>query len=230
MSRQERADSRRREIEAQQRERESKERHQLRDAIRARLAEVPASWRQQYRRLLRQHGVDPSSSIAHLSLEPLKARRQLLPPATSYLHMRNPNHPSFVEERAVWAEVKRQATRSENKQTCGNKRAVSPSLYYFPDKPNIARIAPHNLVTLGFADGHTECVNVRWLKTLLKNGQTVAPSYQRDAYGDHWAEMRVDTEGRGPVRVPLWLLEKATGTRWAPTKQRLQPPHETRYK
>ena len=85
-------------------------------------------------------------------------------------------------------------------------------------------------MSLVLPDGRRECVNVHVLHKLHRSGFVLAQSYQRDAHGDHWAEMLVDTEKLGPVRVPLWLLAKATGNEWTVPKVRRNPPHETTYR
>lgn len=197
--------------------------------IQQRLAEVPASWRQRYRALLAEHGLTPGASIASLTLPALRARVALLPPRPVYVHMRNAQHPSLPEPRVWNVTIRKTRSRASNKQTCSNRATFSPSLMMVPDRPNIAKIHPRNLVVLHLPNGHEECVNVQALRQLHKNGFVLAQTYQRDAHGDHWAEMLVDTYSSGPVRVPLWLLERATGMDWELTVPRRKPPHETTY-
>ncbi|MEC7098161.1 MAG: hypothetical protein VXW74_01795 [Candidatus Thermoplasmatota archaeon] len=143
--------------------------------------------------------------------------------------MRNKSHPSIPEPRVLKVASRDHFLRSTNKRHCRNSSALSPTLLMFPDTPNIARVKPSNLLTLSLPDGHVECVNKNALRRLHRNGFVLAQSYQRDAHGDHWAEMLVDTQQHGTVRVPLWLLEEATGEEWGIPSQRRQPPHETTY-
>lgn len=222
--------SRARTVEAQRRARDASYCVWARGAIRQRLAEVPPLWRRRYAFLLTAHDLRADASLAHVhSRDNLQRRVALLPPQTVYVHMRNPAHPSLPEPRVLRVVRRAQHTRGDNKQACGNRRAFSLSTYTFPDRPNVAKLAPSNVLGLEMADGHMECVNTRVLRKLIRTGHVFALSYQRDARGDHWAEMRVDTERSGTVRLPLWLLEEATGEVWAPGPTRLKPPHETQY-
>lgn len=197
--------------------------------IRARLAEVPAGWRARYAELLRAEGLDPRLRPEAAPAAELAARRRLLPPAPVYVHYTNKHNPSLPEPRALKATLRGRHSRQGNKADCGNARAMSPRNLEFPARPNVARVKPDNLVMFTLPDGHRECVNLRWLLAVHRKMGVMAKSYQKDASGDAWAEMRVDTETRGPFRVPLWLLNQAAGLALAPGELRIQPPWETRY-
>lgn len=215
-------------VEAQQKERNRTERAALRERIHNRLRQVPELWRARYRTLLEQHhlSTDPArvTSLAHL-----KARVDLLPPSTVYIHFRNVHHPSIPEPRALDVKARGGFLRATNKRHCSNTHALSSSLFTFPVSPNVAKVKPDNLLSLVLPNGHTECVNVNTLRKLHRNGFVLSNSYQRDAHGDHWAEMLVDTHRHGTIRVPLWLLKRATNTEWKVPSNRRQPPHETTY-
>ena len=101
---------------------------------------------------------------------------------------------------------------------------VQPEHYTFPDRPNVAKLAPQSSAWrwptgtgvrqhpgAAQADPHGHCSPSR-------------ASATRGGIGSRC----VDTE-RGCVRLPLWLLEEATGEVWAPGPTRLKPPHETQY-
>lgn len=221
---------RRRISEAQRQSRDAADREAARERIRTRLSEVPESWRRRYHTLLANDGVNPRASLSHISsLDNLRRRVHFLPPKTVYVHMRNRAHPSLPEPRVTKVVVRERFQRATNKRHCDNASAFSPSLLTFPTSPNIARIKPSNLLSLSLPNGHTECVNKNVLRKLHKSGFVLAQSYQRDAHGDHWAEMLVDTHQQGTVRVPLWLLEEATGETWNVPSHRRPPPHETTY-
>jgi hypothetical protein len=226
----ERVGSRQRYLEMQRLRREQEKREEYRDRIRERLEEVPAEWNRRYRRLLQQHNLRPSADVARVhSVDALRTRTMLLPPALTYVHMRNERHPSAPERRVVSAYLRRDASRSDNKRDCANQRAMSKALLRFPERPNVARIAPKNLLMMTLEDGHKECVNLQWILAAHKNGQSISRSYQRDAHGDDWAELRLDTERLGQIRLPFWILNKATGLDLKPTTERILPPIETRY-
>ena len=217
-------------LEAQQKERERTERAALRERIHSRLRQVPELWRAQYRNLLEQHNLSTSADLARItSLAHLKARADLLPPSTVYVHFQNAHHPSIPEPRAVNVEARGAFLRATNKRHCSNTHALSSSLFTFPESPNVAKVKPHNLLLLVLPSGHKECVNVNALRKLHRNGFVLSNSYQRDAHGDHWAEMLVDTHRHGTIRVPLWLLKRATNTEWKIPSPRRQPPHQTVY-
>lgn len=208
--------------------RERKERAKAKKDIAERLEEVPESWRQRYRRLLADRGI--GASAAHVtSLEQLRTRVQLLPPRPVYVHMRNADHPSLPEPRVLAAMTRDRFERGDNKRDCSNTSALSPSTFLFPERANVARVKPSNLLALALPGGHVECVNVNALRKLHKHGYVLAQSYQRDARGDHWPEMLADTHKSGTVRVPLWLLEEATGQAWPLPALRRAPPHDTTY-
>ena len=225
-----RANARQGVLESQRLEREHRERERHRERITDRLGEVPTEWRRRYRNLLQEHNLRPTADIDHVhSVDALRKRAMLLPPSLTYVHMRNETHPSEPEPRVVNAHLRRTMSRSDNKRDCHNQRAMSKALLMFPERPNVARVAPKNLLMMTLEDGHEECVNLQWILVAHKNGQSIARSYQRDAYGDDWAELRLDTERLGQVRLPFWILNKATGLDLKPTTARIQPPSETRY-
>lgn len=204
------------------------ERARLREAIRVRLAEVPASWRKRYEELVVERGLAGKASLERLSLASLRTRHALLPPRTEYVHMTNAKHPSLPEARVTDVRLCERRSPQRNREKCNNKSAFSMRTLTFPERANISRIKPANLLELHVA-GRTECVHLGTVVALHRRGYTFAPSYQRDARGDEWAEMRIDTHHHGTVRLPLWLVTRATGRVFAPTSTRLLPPHETRY-
>ena len=221
---------RERAIEEASRKRDAETRRKLRNTIELRLAEVPVTWRTRYHTLLRDQNINPNANLSHVTnLDSLKTRVALLPPKTVYVHMTNAKHPSLPEARVVHATIRTDYTRMNNKRDCTNASAFSMRTLVFPERANVAQIKPNNLIALTLPDGHTECVNIATLKATHRRGYTFAKSYQRDAQGDEWAEMRVDTHHHGTVRLPLWILNKTTGLALAPTKDRIHAPHETTY-
>lgn len=197
----------------------------LNNRIKTRLEEVPLLWRQKYVRMLESQGLRPEFDLSRIDHNELHNRAILLPPRASYVHMKNSNHPSAREERVV--DVKRVTSRGLD---CDNSRTMT-GMFLIPDRPNVKRIKKNNLLCLTLSSGRKECMHIAVMRTLLKSA-TFAPSYQNDAHGDHWAEMRVVAESGLPIRVPLWLLERATRTAWPPPphEHRIKPPHETRYR
>lgn len=195
-----------------------------------RLAEVPTDWKARYHTLLENARMPPTADVARItSVEALRARARLLPPRPVYVHMTNCNHPSLPEPRVVAVERRAMATRKSNRLRCGNTTAFSMRALSFPSRPNVAQIKPSNLLMLTLPDGATECIHLDTVLAMYKRGYVFARSYQRDAKSDEWTEMRVDTQRRGTVRLPLWLLRRATGLAFPTTADRLQPPNETRY-
>lgn len=215
---------------SQARARETQKRAELRTKIRERLLLVPPSWRTRYRQLLQANRLAPETNLGLVhNTDALSRRAALLPPEPVYVHMRNARHSSQAEPRVLRVTHRRRHTRSANKSDCNNARTVSPTLFLFPERPNVARVKPDNLLMLTLPSGHQECVNLNYILKAHRRGQTISRAYQRDAQGDEWAEMRLDTEVHGQVRLPLWLLNAATGLTLKPTAQRVQPPHATTY-
>lgn len=214
----------------EERQREVTQRKNLQNKIAQRLEEVPSAWKRRYLSLLKNNGFNPDASINRVTdISQLTTRMHLLPPNRIYIHMKNKKHPSIPEPRVLSITLRDDYSRQDNKRDCMNKRAMSPTLLWYPNSPNIARVKPSNMLSLTLPNGHMECVNIRTLIRIYKNGYVVAASYQRDAVGDHWAELLMDTQNMGNIRIPLWLLEKATKQPWPVTAMRRKPPHETMY-
>lgn len=195
---------------------DARQKKTLKQDITSRLSNIPPSWVERYKNKLEERSINSNANINVInSLDNLKERKRLLPPALEYVHRRGRagQNASPPEHRASVCKNMRNHSRDYVGRTCSNKNVVcaNPRATGYGLPTSIKRYSPKN-VNAYTVNGQTKCLSKSLLKHLYQHDYTVANAYQTDASGDNWPELiATGVQGHGApdnFRIPYHVLEE----------------------